>query len=167
MAKWYDAIALSWRFDSMKCPRDNSLLNPLRYEANIDIDYCPTCKGTWLDKGELEAIQKTVERDYSQLLNKSHLPDKVDAIYTKDKLKNFKSLSCPKCGGIMENRDYGYGSQVRIDSCIAGCGIWLDEGELQSLEIFFEKAHQEISAEEQSSSQGIFSHVVDFFKPKS
>ena len=68
----------------------------------------------------------------------------------------------------MENRDYGYGSQVRVDVCISGCGVWLDEGELQSLEIFFEKAHQEIQADEEKSSfQGIFSHVVDFFKPKS
>lgn len=29
-------------------PRDNKVIH----------DYCPSCKGIWLDKGELEAIQK-------------------------------------------------------------------------------------------------------------
>ena len=27
-------------------------------DKNVIIDYCPVCKGIWLDKGELEAIQK-------------------------------------------------------------------------------------------------------------
>jgi Zn-finger nucleic acid-binding protein len=26
-----------------------------------------------------------------------------------------------------------------IDACIDGCGVWLDEGELRALEIFFER----------------------------
>lgn len=27
-------------------------------DAKVICDYCPSCKGIWLDKGELEAIQK-------------------------------------------------------------------------------------------------------------
>ncbi|WP_291860814.1 zf-TFIIB domain-containing protein [Marinilabilia sp.] len=27
-------------------------------DKKVIVDYCPTCKGIWLDKGELEAIQK-------------------------------------------------------------------------------------------------------------
>ncbi|MBS1756574.1 MAG: zf-TFIIB domain-containing protein [Bacteroidetes bacterium] len=37
----------------MKCPNCNDTL--LMYERNnIEIDYCPACRGIWLDKGELD-----------------------------------------------------------------------------------------------------------------
>jgi uncharacterized protein len=39
----------------MKCPIDNETL--LISERNgIEIDYCPTCRGVWLDRGELDKI---------------------------------------------------------------------------------------------------------------
>jgi len=41
----------------MNCPNCSSPLQVInRYDA--DIDYCPTCKGVWLDKGELDKIAK-------------------------------------------------------------------------------------------------------------
>lgn len=42
------------------------------HEAKIEVDECGACHGTWLDKGELEAIQATVERDYHEALGKPH-----------------------------------------------------------------------------------------------
>jgi Zn-finger nucleic acid-binding protein len=50
----------------MECPRDGSGLSAERYEGEIELDRCAACRGTWLDTGELEAIQKTVERDHSK-----------------------------------------------------------------------------------------------------
>jgi Zn-finger nucleic acid-binding protein len=42
----------------MKCPNDNATL--LITDRNgIEIDYCPECRGVWLDRGELD---KLVER---------------------------------------------------------------------------------------------------------
>ena len=39
----------------MKCPTDNSDL--VMSERNgIEIDYCPKCRGVWLDRGELDKI---------------------------------------------------------------------------------------------------------------
>lgn len=39
----------------MKCPKCNiSLL--LSEKQGIEIDYCPDCRGIWLDRGELEKI---------------------------------------------------------------------------------------------------------------
>lgn len=32
-------------------------------KQGIEIDYCPTCRGVWLDRGELEKI---IEKSYSQ-----------------------------------------------------------------------------------------------------
>jgi Zn-finger nucleic acid-binding protein len=52
----------------MHCPRDQSALGTVTYESNVEIDRCPACRGTWLDDGELETIQRTVERDHSRRL---------------------------------------------------------------------------------------------------
>lgn len=39
----------------MKCPNCN--VNLLMTDRNgIEIDYCPTCRGVWLDRGELDKI---------------------------------------------------------------------------------------------------------------
>lgn len=47
----------------MKCPTciDSSLVMSER--SGIEIDYCPTCRGVWLDRGELDKI---IEKSLSQ-----------------------------------------------------------------------------------------------------
>ena len=39
----------------MKCPVDHSSLNRSTRQG-IEIDTCPTCRGVWLDRGELDKI---------------------------------------------------------------------------------------------------------------
>jgi uncharacterized protein len=39
----------------MKCPNCNETLL-MTHRNNIEIDYCPTCRGVWLDKGELDKL---------------------------------------------------------------------------------------------------------------
>ena len=39
----------------MKCPVDGSTL-ALSERNGIEIDYCPDCRGVWLDRGELDKI---------------------------------------------------------------------------------------------------------------
>lgn len=39
----------------MKCPNDNETLI-MSERSGIEIDYCPTCRGVWLDRGELDKI---------------------------------------------------------------------------------------------------------------
>lgn len=48
----------------MKCPNDNATL--LITERNgIEIDYCPECRGVWLDRGELDKlIERTGHNDH-------------------------------------------------------------------------------------------------------
>lgn len=39
----------------MKCPNDNN--NLVMSDRNgVEIDYCPECRGVWLDRGELDKI---------------------------------------------------------------------------------------------------------------
>ncbi len=39
----------------MKCPNCNETLL-MSQRNNIEIDYCPNCRGVWLDKGELDKM---------------------------------------------------------------------------------------------------------------
>lgn len=50
----------------MKCPIDNTDL-AMSDRQGIEIDYCPQCRGVWLDRGELDKI---IER--SELASESN-----------------------------------------------------------------------------------------------
>jgi len=40
---------------AMRCPVDGSPL-AMSDRQGIEIDYCPSCRGVWLDRGELDKI---------------------------------------------------------------------------------------------------------------
>ena len=46
----------------MPCPVDGTAL-VMSERQGIEIDYCPTCRGVWLDRGELDKI---IERSEAQ-----------------------------------------------------------------------------------------------------
>ncbi len=46
----------------MKCPQDGATLT-MSERSGIEIDYCPECRGVWLDRGELDKI---LERSMGQ-----------------------------------------------------------------------------------------------------
>ncbi len=50
----------------MKCPvcRDASLT--LSERQGVEIDYCPECRGVWLDRGELDKLIERADRSYSE-----------------------------------------------------------------------------------------------------
>lgn len=39
----------------MRCPVDNETL-VIADRGGVEIDYCPKCRGVWLDRGELDKI---------------------------------------------------------------------------------------------------------------
>ena len=39
----------------MQCPNCSAAMQEVR-RHDVDIDYCPTCKGVWLDRGELDKV---------------------------------------------------------------------------------------------------------------
>ena len=43
----------------MKCPVDETVL-VMSERSGVEIDYCPQCRGVWLDRGELD---KMIEAD--------------------------------------------------------------------------------------------------------
>lgn len=52
----------------MKCPSCNETL-VMSDKKGIEIDYCPNCRGIWLDRGELEKIIERSADHYSKKEN--------------------------------------------------------------------------------------------------
>jgi Zn-finger nucleic acid-binding protein len=48
----------------MKCPIDTDIDLVMTDRQGIEIDYCPKCRGVWLDRGELD---KLIERSAAAL----------------------------------------------------------------------------------------------------
>jgi Uncharacterized protein conserved in bacteria len=40
----------------MQCPVCNTVTLVMSERSGIEIDYCPQCRGVWLDRGELDKI---------------------------------------------------------------------------------------------------------------
>lgn len=146
----------------MDCPRCKTALNKdpyrgadaalqrrptlerIKHIAGVEIDHCPSCSGVYLDHRELEKIQDAAASHAPELVP----PTREQRVWARAR-ENARPLDgiaatdeasplvCPSCGGEMAERDYGFGSEVSIDTCIECRGVWLDFGELEALEEVF------------------------------
>ena len=55
----------------MKCPNCSETLL-MSQRNNVEIDYCPNCRGIWLDKGELDKLLEYDERRSSSSDQRSY-----------------------------------------------------------------------------------------------
>ncbi len=83
----------------MQCPIDQATL-AIAERQGIEIDYCPTCRGVWLDRGELDKIiaassshsdSETYEQPRS-LNREQRRPDHDDRSYEHDRKRKKKSF---------------------------------------------------------------------------
>jgi uncharacterized protein len=61
----------------MKCPNCDQLLQ-ITERQYVEIDYCPSCRGVWLDKGELDKIIVFSNQQLSQASKKNDDDDDDD-----------------------------------------------------------------------------------------
>lgn len=71
----------------MKCPTCSTSL-VMTDRQGIEIDYCPDCRGVWLDRGELD---KVIERANTQSTRSTRAYDDDD-----DDFKRTKYVTYPK-----------------------------------------------------------------------
>ncbi len=105
----------------MDCPVCKEPMFVIEYEE-IEVDYCDSCCGVWLDEGELELLfgDETVKRDFLTGGN----PAAVG---------NEKPRPCPICDTLMSKAVTGGEEPVVYDCCNNGHGLWFDKGELMSI----------------------------------
>ena len=73
----------------MKCPNCEETL-VMTERQGVEIDYCPKCRGVWLDKGELDKIiEKSASTDSNQQLkqqvDRNRRDDDDDGFFNKNR----------------------------------------------------------------------------------
>jgi Zn-finger nucleic acid-binding protein len=144
----------------MNCPRCQVPLVTERYEDSVDVDTCPQCGGTWVSREKLDRIQLIKEHDHSFDLR--HDPDTVGASIEMARQRELPDVACPVCGAVCDRHEYGLASQVLIDRCPHDHGLWLDRGELEALEVYFERSRAEGNADAESLG-GLWGTLMGYF----
>lgn len=105
----------------MKCPACSDILLTLEYKK-IEVDYCVSCQGIWLDAGELELLLGEARTKEGFLTEGDH------ALASDEKKR-----PCPICDTLMDKEVTGGVKPVVYDCCPKGDGLWFDHGELLTL----------------------------------
>lgn len=67
----------------MKCPNCSETL-VMAERQGVEIDYCPNCRGVWLDKGELDKIlERSGEIQYGDKTQNDYYDQRDDDYYKK------------------------------------------------------------------------------------
>jgi Zn-finger nucleic acid-binding protein len=85
----FNILKLLKKFTKMKCPSCNVSL-VMSDRSGIEIDYCPECRGVWLDRGELDKIiersnQNVAPRPTENYREKDQYNQHADYKYKKKK----------------------------------------------------------------------------------
>lgn len=71
----------------MQCPTDGTTL-VMSERSGIEIDYCPQCRGVWLDRGELDKIiDRSLGQPAPAPAPQQHYPQAQQQGYYKKKRK--------------------------------------------------------------------------------
>ena len=91
--------------------------------TEVEIDFCTTCDGIWLDAGELELLLGNTEKA-KQLLHSFKVHSNPHE----------KRRKCPICLKKMQKIIVGLSTPaLLIDKCPKGDGLWFDKGELKNI----------------------------------
>jgi len=119
----------------MKCPNCQEILTTIDYEG-VEIETCSSCHGEWLDSDELGKIVQLREVKFDEGTRRAIA--EATAI-TGVKLENVdRDLTCPKCGGTTDAINYGSDSGIILDRCTQCHGFWLDNEELEKVQMLVE-----------------------------
>jgi len=109
----------------MQCPACDNEMFVVEFEM-VEIDYCPACRGVWLDSGELGLIGEKAGAVRGELLaalekagGKSPTP--------------VERRSCPVCRKTMQHTSTGGVKPIVLDVCPRRHGVWFDHGELSAV----------------------------------
>ncbi|APG47934.1 zf-TFIIB domain-containing protein [Phaeobacter porticola] len=86
----------------MQCPIDGAQL-VMTDRAGVEIDYCPQCRGVWLDRGELDKIiERSAQPVQASPAQQARRDDYRPEKYKSDKYESEKRYK-KKRGGFLED----------------------------------------------------------------
>ncbi|MFH1022293.1 MAG: zf-TFIIB domain-containing protein [Planctomycetota bacterium] len=130
------------------CPRCDKPLMILEFRG-VEVDFCHTCRGVWLDRGELEAVAGDAGAHDPLLAfqnqpgvvprGRKHLCPRCDAALHEIGIQS-QSLGVsesrsqlPSTPGLQDSQTPG----LLVDLCPKGHGLWFDKDELPRLVAMF------------------------------
>ena len=124
----------------MDCPRCKKPAKEI-YQQGVMVDFCPECKGVWMDGGEINYF----------VGNPGLVAEKL-----KEPLlgEQASELNCPRCavpmrkGGLIE-------SSLEVDHCATCNGLWFNPGEAVGLGPGFGQAQAVARAAVPRSRHGV------------
>ena len=107
----------------MECPACKGFLITVEYDQ-VEVDVCTSCRGVWLDSGELELILRKCGCEEPAWAVRGRL---ADGTAPPD------ARPCPICGKKMLRGQFAPPSDAVLDKCGDGDGLWFDSGELKQV----------------------------------
>lgn len=106
----------------MDCPVCQQAMIVLELDE-VEVDYCTSCQGIWLDAGELDLLLGGAEAAVT-------LMESFSTAETPEAARK-----CPICRKKMEKVSAGQsgGKRELLDRCKKEHGLWFDRGELQAI----------------------------------
>lgn len=137
----------------MKCPKCATPLVKKYYKGSIEIEYCPNCRGMWLDFHELDRLE-----DMGMDVD----PYKGSLVHHPEPTK----FPCPVCDVPLHEFQYRL-YDLKLDICAEHeHGFWLDAGEdervVEVMRQRNQQTHRKISAE--AEWKGVLKRLHTFFK---
>jgi Zn-finger nucleic acid-binding protein len=113
-----------------RCPLCRTQVGLIKYEG-VPIYNCGTCGGHWLTPNKLDVI--LARRDVV-------MPEPVQRrmIEIANESNSSQRLWCWTCGREMVKEAFKHWDEIQIDRCTKCGGVWLDRGELEKCQIFWE-----------------------------
>ncbi|GAB4486255.1 MAG: hypothetical protein Fur0016_05610 [Anaerolineales bacterium] len=99
----------------MICPKCRATLTKKYYKGMMEVDYCPHCRGMWLDFHELDQLEDVA-------FDQDHY--KGSLIHRECQVE----CPCPVCEAPMLEFQYRL-YDLKLDVCSQKHGFWLDSGE--------------------------------------
>ena len=113
--------------------------------ASVEVDYCTSCEGVWLDAGEIELL-------FGDALQ---CDDFLNGGHPRPAQKE-KPRRCPICRKKMAKAITRGESPITYDRCIRNDGLWFDKGELA--EVLAHAAKPDGGGQVAAFLRGMFSH---------
>jgi len=101
------------------CPACKNSLRAVTTKQGVVVDHCDSCKGLWLDEGEIFFFTKRpkiIQKELEKGLTDPHESERL----------------CPRCQEVHFVEGSFFKPNLRIDQCPQCHGLWFDDGELKT-----------------------------------
>lgn len=115
---------------TIQCKGCDKSMMTVFYEG-VAIQLCMDCKGIYLTKRKLGIIEGSREID---------IPENTPFPRNGPEVRRH----CPRCENVMKKVKHGHIRTSVIDYCDNCTGIWLDKGELASIQLSYEIAENNV-----------------------